>query len=63
MRKSGFMVVEYKHGDYVVELCGDMCKVWKGYGLPSYEGLIDGIQETYPDLWQAMLKDQAIKAK
>lgn len=61
MRKSGPMVAEVSWGRFTVELCGGSAKVWVGEGLPEFDGPIEGIEPTYPDLWAHLLKIQAIK--
>ena len=45
-----------------VELTGANCKVWLGYGLPDYEGPINGLAEALPDILQELQDGGFIKA-
>ena len=45
-----------------VELSGANCKVWLGYGLPDYEGPIDGLAEALPDILQELQAGGFIKS-
>ena len=45
-----------------VELTGANCKVWLGYGLPDYEGPIDGLVEAFPDILQELQNGGFIKS-
>lgn len=50
-------------GNTQVELVGDYCTVWVGYGLPSYEGTIDGLQNAMPEKFKELVKTNSIKLK
>ena len=45
-----------------VELTGANCKVWLGYGLPDYEGPIDGLAEALPDVLRELQAGGFIKS-
>lgn len=58
------MVMTAPVGDNAqVELTGDNCKLWLGYGLPDYEGPIDGLEQAHPEIFKEMLERKLIKTK
>lgn len=41
--------------NFAVDLCGDNCKVWHGFGLPVYDGSIDGLERYCPELLEELI--------
>lgn len=64
MKQSGKMFIEYTAkcpGDYFAELCGDWCKVWKGEGLPVYEGTIEGLAVDHPEFLGELIARRIVR--
>jgi len=62
VKKSGYMVLEWTWGRWMVEFTGPWVKVWEGEGLPVFEGDLAGVLELYPELFERMLEEKVIKA-
>jgi hypothetical protein len=55
--KTGYMVLEVLcPNNTLAELCGPDCRVWVGEGLPTYEGTIDGLALTLPEVLAYLLE-------
>jgi hypothetical protein len=48
--------------DFAVEITGDNWKVWKGFGLPEYEGCSEGAAKVFPELIEHLLAKGVIKS-
>ena len=56
------MIMEVQlDGNACVELCGMNAKLWVGYGLPVYEGDLEGMSQAYPEQFNQLLKRGLIK--
>lgn len=43
-----------------IDLTGDNCKLWLGYGLPDYEGSIDGLEQAHPEIFAELIERNLI---
>jgi hypothetical protein len=60
----GYMTVEYTFADNAfAELSGQNIKFWSQWGLPDYEGSLEGFKTQYPKHFQLLLDNKVIKAK
>jgi hypothetical protein len=58
------MILEYEFADgSYAELSGDNIKFWLGYGLPDYEGSLIGFELEFPEYFQQLVTNKAIRAK
>lgn len=56
--KHAPMTIEIEIENGLVQLIGSNCKYWHGYGLPDYEGPIDGLPDK---VIQTLLQLKVIK--
>lgn len=60
----GYMILEFEFKDKAfAELSGDNIKFWASTGLPTYEGGLDGFEETHGEYFADLLKNKIIKCK
>lgn len=52
--------VDVKHGG-CVELCESKVKYWKSWGLPDFEGTLDGLLLEYPEVIAELVARKIIK--
>lgn len=59
---TGFILeVDLPDGDAVC-IDGDNVKYWAGFGLPTYEGGMEGFATLYPQVIEYLLKRRLIRA-
>lgn len=55
----GFFV--YLRGGGEVRLEGNQVTYWAGYGLPTYEGPIDGLEQAHPEVLSELIARNAVR--
>ena len=60
---AGFRL-EYTFDDgSCVELDGNVVKFWVGYGLPDFEGDMDGFAKCFPNHLEVLINKRVIRVK
>lgn len=62
-KTSGSMILSYLFVDNAFcDIEGSYITYWEGYGLPEFKGELDQFKIMYPEKFQVLLDEKAIKA-